>query len=237
MSRQTTRSFAPVAALLLATLMPGAARATEPLPECRIDDVRTRYTSLAEWDRTMLDTTRRVPKTYAPDDLRSTKDAGLNDGFLVRELVLEDLSALAAAARAANAGVAVNSAYRSFQQQKESFEKYVEQVGYEKAIRFGARPGHSEHQLGTTIDFRGARSAAPPWNWADWATTAPGAWMKEHAWEYGFVMSYPRGKRLRSCMNYEPWHYRYLGRAAAAVIHERGITPRRYLWETYETAP
>ena len=48
--------------------------------------------------------------------------------------------------------------------------------------------------------------------------------MRDQAWGYGFVMSYPKGSRRRSCYCYEPWHYRYVGRTLAARIHERGQT-------------
>ncbi len=230
MTRFVALRVAGVIALVAGTLSSVAAQAAEPLPQCRIDDVHTRYTQLADWKKTLLDTTFRLPRRYAPDDLRSTAEAGLNDGFQVREVIVAGLTDLAAAARFAHAAVAVNSGYRSFQRQKDSFELYVKQVGYETAVKYGARPGHSEHQLGTTIDFRSADSEQAPWNYADWATTPSGRWMKEHAWEYGFVMSYPRDKRLNTCMNYEPWHYRYVGRHIARQVHERGVTLRRYLW-------
>jgi D-alanyl-D-alanine carboxypeptidase len=223
--------FAGAIALAAGTLSSAAAQAAGPLPQCRIDDVRTRYTQLADWKKTLLDTTFRLPRTYAPDDLRSTAGAGLNGGFKVRRVILPDLRRLATAARAAHSALAVNSGYRSFQEGKDSFEKYVKQVGYETAIKYGARPGHSEHQLGTAIDFRSASSGKAPWNYPDWATTPPGAWMKAHAWEYGFVMSYPRGKRLKTCMNYEPWHYRYVGVHISRQVHETGVTLRRFLWE------
>jgi D-alanyl-D-alanine carboxypeptidase len=240
MTRFVPLRFAGAIALAIAlaagTLFSAPALAAPPLPQCRIDDVRSRYTQLANWSKTMLDTTLRLPRTYAPDDLRSTARAGLNAGFRVRKVILADLSALAAAARSAHAAIAVNSAYRSFREQKDSFDAYVRQVGYETAIQYGARPGHSEHQLGTTIDFRSAASGKAPWNYVDWATTPPGAWVKEHAWKFGFVMSYPRDKRRQTCMNYEPWHYRYVGRHAARQIHRSGQTLRRYLWDQFETA-
>src|SRR5687768_17772820 len=54
--------------------------------------------------------------------------------------------------------------------------------GYDQALRTSARPGHSEHQLGTTLDF-GDGSAAP-WEYADWARTPTGAWLAQHAAEF-----------------------------------------------------
>ena len=35
----------------------------------------------------------------------------------------------------------------------------------------------------------------------------------------------------RTCYQYEPWHYRYVGRAAAAAIHSGDVTTREWLWE------
>ena len=54
--------------------------------------------------------------------------------------------------------------------------------------------------------------------------------MAANAWRYGFVMSYPRGSFSRVCYDYEPWHYRYVGRAAAADIRASGLTLREWLW-------
>jgi D-alanyl-D-alanine carboxypeptidase len=61
--------------------------------------------------------------------------------------------------------------------------------------------------------------------------------MKQNAWKYGFVMSYPKGKFSKVCYEYEPWHYRYYGRSLAAEIHDSHQVPRRYLWNQFETAP
>jgi D-alanyl-D-alanine carboxypeptidase len=54
--------------------------------------------------------------------------------------------------------------------------------------------------------------------------------MAENAWRYGFVTSYPRGSFAQTCYDYEPWHYRYVGRDLAAAIRAGGLTPREYLW-------
>jgi D-alanyl-D-alanine carboxypeptidase len=59
--------------------------------------------------------------------------------------------------------------------------------------------------------------------------------MKAHAWEYGFVMSYPKGKTGVTCYSFEPWHFRYFGRELAARIHASGRTTREYLWANFTT--
>jgi D-alanyl-D-alanine carboxypeptidase len=132
-------------------------------------------------------------------------------------------------ARAAGARLGVVSGYRSHAQQAATFQYWVDVAGYEAALRSSARAGHSEHQLGTTLDFTTDGGPAP-WEYADWATTREGAWMAANAWRYGFVMSYPRGSFAETCYDYEPWHYRYVGRELAARINASGLVPRLVLW-------
>jgi D-alanyl-D-alanine carboxypeptidase len=199
--------------------------------------VQTRYGAYADWHKSLLDTALRLPSGYAPPDLVDTATAGLNAGFSIRAVAADDLRAMASDAEAAGAGLAVNSAYRSYAQQKRDFHAFVQQVGWKQAVKYGARPGHSEHQLGVTIDFRSASSARAPWNYPNWGKTRPGSWMRANAWRYGFVMSYPSAKRSLTCMSFEPWHYRYVGREAASAIRTQHLTTREYLWQTWETAP
>jgi D-alanyl-D-alanine carboxypeptidase len=206
-------------------------RAPRPLA-CSYQDLMTSRIGYDAWATTLLDTIYRVPSTYAPGDRVSTADAGLNGGYTVRGHVRDDLAALSAAARAAGAPLQVTSAYRSYDAQVATFQHWVEIGGYEKALRTSARPGHSEHQLGTTLDFTSLGGAAP-WQYADWATTPAGAWMAANAWRYGFVMSYPRGSFDVTCYDYEPWHYRYVGRELAAAVHGSGMTLREAIWAAH----
>jgi D-alanyl-D-alanine carboxypeptidase len=214
-----------------------ASPAATPLPACRYRDQLTRYRKLRQWRRTLLDTNLRVTSAYGPRDLVPVSRAGIPGSGRVRDLVIEDLRAMARAARQAGAGIAVRSAYRSYAEQVATFASWVDRVGYEQARKVSARPGHSEHQLGTTIDFRSANSSRAPWDYPDWATTAPGRWMKRNAWRYGFLLSYPKGEARVSCYSYEPWHYRYVGRELARRVHLSGDVPRAFLWERFESAP
>jgi D-alanyl-D-alanine carboxypeptidase len=214
----------------LTSLAATAATAADVLPPCRVADTLTPHRALTDWRRTLLDLTYRVSSRYEPTDLRSTADAGLNGGYSVRGIALADLRAMASAARAADARFSVQSAYRSYATQKATFEHWVSVYGYAKALTLSARAGHSEHQLGTAIDFRSYGGGAP-WDHDDWATTRAGAWLKSNGWKYGFVMSYPKGKSTVTCYAYEPWHYRYVGRDRAAKLRESGLTLREALWQ------
>jgi D-alanyl-D-alanine carboxypeptidase len=178
----------------------------------------------------LLDTIYHLPAGYAPGDLVDSSAAGLNGGYSVRSVVVADLAAMARDARAAGTPIALVSGYRSHAQQQATFDYWVGVGGYKQALRTSARAGHSEHQLGTAIDVTGEGGGAP-WEHTDWATTPAGAWMAANAWRYGFVMSYPRGSYDASCYDYEPWHYRYVGRGLAADIAASGRVPRQVLWE------
>ena len=225
---------------------------------CNVDDVLTPQRDYARPDATVLDWTNALDRAYAPPDLVSALSGGplpttrviipeevtaadmqvvqgkpgyeavLADDAraLIRALAYPDLAALRDAARAAGNALVIVSAYRSYSQQQLTFDYWVGVGGYERALRTSARPGHSEHQLGTTLDF-GDGSAAP-WEYADWATSRTGAWLSLHAAQYGFVMSYPPDRSDVTCYDYEPWHYRWVGRDVALRVTGTGRTLREF---------
>jgi len=204
------------------------------LPKCLIRDDATRYGQVRHWKRTLLDTNLKLRRRYQPSDLVSVSRAGIAGSGQVRRVMIADLRELAAAARRAGKPLAVRSAYRSYDYQKALFASYVRSQGFETAVKFSARAGHSEHQLGTTVDFTTAPSVPLKTTFGE---SPSGKWLARNGWKYGFIMSYPKGRRSVSCYGYEPWHWRYFGRATAARIHESGQVPRRYLYENFEAAP
>ncbi len=199
-----------------------------PLPACLYKDLTTSRAAYSEYATTLLDTIYGLPSGYSPSGLVSTR---LSGGGLVRPIVSVDLKAMVAAASAAGARLANVSAYRSYSTQVSTFAHWVRVGGMAAALRTSARAGHSEHQLGTVIDFSTYGGGSP--FIGDWATTKAGAWMLRNGWTYGWVMSYPKGKTSVSCYAYEPWHYRWVGRTEAKAIHDSGLTTREWIWATY----
>ncbi len=104
-------------------------------------------------------------------------------------------------------------------------------LGRERALATSAQAGHSEHQLGTTADLTSAEVGFE----LDQAfgQTAAGTWLVEHAWEYGFVLSYPEGTEAVTGYDYEPWHVRWIGDAAARE-HASGLTLHAWLLEEWK---
>ena len=208
-------------------------RGMGPLPACRYDDIMTSPRAYHDWSITLVDTILRVSRDYVPPDLVEASAAGIPGNGRVRAVMVDDLREMAIAAKAAGAPIAIQSAYRSYETQEEVFAGWVRVHGRERALQLSARPGHSEHQLGLGIDFRSA-GGSDPFS-GNWQLTEQGKWMKAHAWEYGFVMSYPHDKLAVTCYAFEPWHFRYVGRDLAAAIRGSGLTPREYLWANFTT--
>jgi hypothetical protein len=92
----------------------------------------------------------------------------------------------------------IASAFRSYRDQAQVFQTTREPGR-------AARPGHSEHQLGTAVDIRLPTSAAI-------------TWLAERAPAFGFALSYPPGRQRVTGYRPEPWHVRFVGRELAEAI-------------------
>ena len=91
----------------------------------------------------------------------------------------------------------------------------------EMGERLAAPSGHSEHQTGLAIDFSLADNAEK--------TTKNWEWLANNAYKYGFILRYPEGKEDITGYDYEPWHYRYVGKGHAKAIYEQGLVLEEYL--------
>jgi zinc D-Ala-D-Ala carboxypeptidase len=208
-----------------------------PLPPCELNDVLTAPRGYDDWATTLVDWNLSVGPDYKPPDLVLVSSIGLAGEGYVRKVAVADLEAMAAAARKNGTPLRSISAYRSYKQQTSLFNGYAgwnsktkTYSNYDSAVKYSHRPGHSEHQLGLTIDFAAASETRIT---RTWEKTRTGAWMAKHAWEYGWLMSYPNVPFDTICFNYEPWHYRYVGRDLARKIHDSGLTIREYLWANF----
>lgn len=201
-----------------------------PPPACAEADVTVLEDPAAAWATVLVDTARSLPESFGPGDLRNIAEAGfpLTDGVAVRSLVVSDLNALRQAAADDGTPLAVLAAYRSYGQQADLFARRVDELGSTEAGSRVARPGHSEHQLGTTIDV--ASEGMTDVDQA-WGATPTGQWVATNAHKYGFLLSYPPETVTRTCYDYEPWHLRYVGREIAADVIASGLSLREFLWQ------
>lgn len=136
--------------------------------------------------------------------------------------------ALRAEALKSNIDLTAFSTFRDFARQKELYEGYVAKDGQEKADRYSARPGFSEHQTGLAFDI-GESGAEQHWAAASFGGTEAGEWVAENAHRYGFILRYPEGKEQLTGYMHESWHFRYVGKEVAKEIYEADITLEEYL--------
>ena len=134
----------------------------------------------------------------------------------------------AAAARAEGLSVCLSSTYRSYSEQSYLFIRKVGQCGGDEAAaaRIVTRPGTSEHQLGLCADITDKFYEVKT---RDLEKTALFQWMYAHCQEYGFILRYPADKESVTGVMYEPWHFRYVGKEAAAYIMENNLCLEEFL--------
>ncbi|PIE97762.1 MAG: peptidase M15 [Treponema sp.] len=113
------------------------------------------------------------------------------------------LEKMAKAAKAEGVILIASSGYRSYDYQQEVFARHCKNSGKEAALKFSARPGASQHQLGTAVDFGSIRNS--------YADTKAGKWLKKNASKYGWSLSYPKGYETITGYQWECWHFRYMG--------------------------
>lgn len=149
--------------------------------------------------------------------------------------IINDLMDMMQAARADGIGLVVCSPYRDYNRQTVLFNRKVDYYmekgySYMEAYKFASMtvtvPGASEHQIGLALDIVSTTYSALQ---IGFGNTAAGKWLREHCDEYGFILRYPQGKEYITGIQYEPWHFRYVGKVAAAEIMESGITLEEFL--------
>jgi D-alanyl-D-alanine carboxypeptidase len=158
-----------------------------------------------------------LPDGYKPDDLVAAAAHGIPQvgGQTLRALIIDDTYALIGAAADDCVDVYVGSGYRSQAYQSAVFAAQVQRWGdAETANRYSAQSGHSQHQLGTTIDFTTSfaafrRGPAPDW-------------LHDNAHQFGFLLPYtPASVALTGYVD-EPWHARWVGAALASQLQSLG---------------
>lgn len=151
--------------------------------------------------------TYALPSTYSPGLLPE-----LNNAF----------DKLKNAAALDGINLKIISGFRSYQSQNSIYNNYVARDGKEEADTYSARAGHSEHQTGLAIDVNSLLF--------DFGETKEGKWLQDHAYQYGFIIRYPKGKEQITGYRYEPWHLRYVGELSKELYNGGDwITLEEYL--------
>ncbi|MBR5312172.1 MAG: M15 family metallopeptidase [Clostridia bacterium] len=161
----------------------------------------------------------------------------LNNGHSIDRRAYPDLQDMMDDARAEGLKPILCSSYRSNQKQRDLFanqvNKYLaagltEEEAELEAAKWVAIPGTSEHHTGLAVDI-----VALDYQLLDEGqqNTPEQQWLRENSYKYGYILRYPPDKSDLTGINFETWHYRYVGKEAAQEIHEKGICLEEYLAE------
>lgn len=189
------------------------------------DEIISEKTKIDDWRLILVNFENDIPEDFTLDL------ASIDKYIAVDSRIISELMQMIKAMK--NAGVAkiwVQSAYRSIDRQKELYDSRVNEYLAQGKSREEAealteqtinKPKASEHNLGLAVDF----------NYVDYdfENTAEYAWLIENARNYGFILRYPREKEEITKVDFEPWHWRYVGVEHAKKINELGMCLEEYI--------
>lgn len=191
--------------------------------------VGTEGFSKDDWNLILVNKQHPVPEDY-------TFEMGtITANMKCDARILPELFAMLQAAKEDGVNLIVCSPYRDISLQNVLFERKINlymgqgdnyMEAYKKASQIVTVPGASEHQIGLALDI-----ICDTYTILDegFGKTAAGQWLWEHSREYGFILRYPEGKEHITGIDYEPWHFRYVGKEAAAIIMDNGLTLEEFV--------
>lgn len=185
--------------------------------------------SREDWQLVLVNKQHPVPDdyTFTPATIKGTMKCDAR--------IIDDLTDMMRAAKADGIDLMVCSPYRDYNRQTVLFNRKIDYYmskgcSYLEAYKITSRtvtvPGASEHQIGLALDIVSTAYIELDTGFGE---TKAGKWLKEHGDEYGFILRYPEGREYITGIEYEPWHFRYVGKEAAAAIMEQDITLEEFL--------
>ena len=186
----------------------------------------------------LVNLTHPLDMDYVPENMvvsKYTRKDGRADQKLVytAEMALEAMMA-EAKYYGKDTNVTITSAYRSAAYQKQLFDMYTEQEmsahpswsrerAEQETLTYSMKPGCSEHQTGLCCDMHNLGSAMQ-----SFGETPEAKWLASNCYRFGFILRYEKAKEAITGVEWEPWHFRFVGREAATEMHEKGMCLEEY---------
>lgn len=189
--------------------------------------------SADDWRLVLINKQHSIPDDY-------TFELGyINSSMRCDERIIDDLRAMLQTAKEEEVNLVVCSPYRDDARQEYLFNRkitlYMKQgMSFVEAHQLASQavtvPGASEHQIGLAFDIVSNTYSSLNEGFGE---TEAGIWLAKNSCRFGFILRYPEGKEYITGIEYEPWHFRYVGVEAATVITQKGITLEEF-WEDLE---
>ncbi|MCR4618086.1 MAG: M15 family metallopeptidase [Lachnospiraceae bacterium] len=223
------------------------------------DDIISDYleNTSSEDDEVSEDNSRDYTETYEdykfdPDDWRLmliNKSHFIPDDYEVPlgtiygvhqcdKRIIPDLIAMLKAAKDDGVNLSIRSPYRTSALQvllyNNKITKFMDVgMSYLEAYKLAGQavtiPGASEHEAGLSLDIVSDTYTSLTEGFGE---TEAGKWLAANAHYYGFILRYPAEKEYITTIEYEPWHFRYVGVEAATVMYNENLTLEEF-WEIY----
>ena len=183
-------------------------------------------TDAEKWNLAIINTKYPLPDSYAP----TLSNAISGSNIQLDSRISERYAEMYAAAKLSGCVLTPYSGYHSYALQETNYNRkvnfYVNQgISAEEANQKASAQvlpaGCSEHNAGLAMDIVSASS--------DFINTKEYKWLCENAHNYGFILRYPEDKTAITGMNFEPWHWRYVGTQAAKEMKEKNQCLEEYL--------
>lgn len=182
-----------------------------------------------DWNLILVNKENPIPEGYKVQTIK------IEEKWEVDTRIREAIEEMLKDARKQGLDPIICSSYRTTEYQKNLFNNKVAEYrkkGYsqknaeEQAALWVTIPGTSEHELGLSLDIVDRKYQILDENQEN---TAVQKWLIEHCHEYGFILRYPTDKKDITKINYEPWHYRYVGKEDAKFIKEKDFCLEEYI--------
>ena len=167
-----------------------------------------------------------ISKDYVPENLVEVNIPTATTNNKMRSDAAKALETMYEDAKKEGLTLAVNSAYRSYEEQQKIYDEYFRIYDEVTAASLVAVPGTSEHQLGLSVDL--TSQSVIDGQYGVFGSTPEYQWVIKNAYKYGFILRYPNDKIDITGIANEPWHYRYVGVKLATKLYEEGLTLEEY---------
>lgn len=168
---------------------------------------------------------RGMPSDFIPNDLVVPNVPFPFDEFhpkkQMRKVAADALEELFKKSQEEGVNLYAISGYRSYTTQETLFQRSINLNGLEHTNKYLAKPGHSEHQTGLTMDVTTASVNFDVVT--EFENTIEGIWLKDNSYKFGFIIRYPKDKEDITKYSYEPWHIRYVGKDVSEVMHKENL--------------
>ncbi len=168
----------------------------------------------------------KLNKNYIPPSLTKVENNYVNYEIYLNKTAYNNFLKLQNYAKNKGYTIIIDSGYRSYNDQKKIWDKFLLQNGLEKTKLKVALPGTSEHQTGLSVDLGYIENNIYYEEIKE--NTSLFTFLKENSYKFGFILRYPKNKENITGYNFEPWHYRYVGKLLAKHLYENNLTLEEY---------